>query len=154
MAKQQLVIRNRADCRRFIQFLQGMELTKPLQINWKHWNPKRSLNANALYWVWLDQLAQFFTDKERQLARRKSEYTAVVYDSDDMHDMMRHQFLGYENRRIRNTEIKEQLRSTTKLNSTEFCDYMTKMDSWAVSHGCFLTRPEDSEYARYLEQTA
>ncbi len=154
MSDQSFVIRNTQDRERLVAFLCSQPLDKPLQVDWKNWSPKRSLNANALYWSWLTQLAEFFNQKEKGLARKKSGYEPTVYDREDMHDMMRHLFLGYENRKIRNTEITQQLKSTTKLSRADFCDYMTQIDRWALSYGCFLPHPEDSEYARYLEQTA
>lgn len=101
----------------------------------------RSLSANALYWLWMTELSNHFKSKGRTESK------------DDMHDLMRHKFLGWtESRMIGKTEIKSTLRSTTKLNKSEMCFYMEKISAWAVEAGCFLTDPLESEYREFIDK--
>ncbi len=126
-----------------VAFLQGMSFDRPLVVSWKNYSPTRSLSANALYWKWLSQMASHFTGRGYPLTK------------EDAHDLMRHQFLGYtEPRAIGRTEIPAALKSTSSLTVAEMCDYMTRVDAWAVGHGLFLVRPEYSEYERFLQRTA
>ena len=102
----------------------------------------RSISQNGLYWMWMGQLAESFN------ARSKD----GQWSKDDMHDLMRHKFLGYESKTIGKTELKDILRSTTKLQKGEMHHYMTQIDAWAVEVGVFLTHPEDSEYMKLMER--
>lgn len=100
-------------------------------------NP-RSLSANRLYWSWLKEMSKHFSKKGDK------------YSSEDMHDIMRHKFLGYQKpRQIGKTEISKQLKSTAKLSKSDFCFYMEQIDHWAVDHGLLLPKP-DSEYTEFL----
>jgi len=110
-----------------------------LRISWEPWRDRRSLNANALYWQWLTVMAEYFSRKGNKFTK------------DDMHDLMRHQFLGYEDRAVGSTVISRQLASTSNLDVGQMCHYMTKIDAWAADHRCLLPHPEDSEYSRYRE---
>jgi hypothetical protein len=73
------------------------------------------------------------------------------YTEDDMHDLCRHKFLGYENRKIGNTEIVSQLKSTAagKIGKAEMSEYMHQIEVWCTELGCYLPYPEDNEYTHY-----
>lgn len=102
----------------------------------------RSLSQNGLYWMWMATLAESFN------ARSKD----GEWSKDDMHDLMRHKFLGYESKVIGKTELKDILRSTTKLLKNEMFHYMTQIDVWATEVGVFLPHPDDSEHAKLMER--
>ena len=74
------------------------------------------------------------------------------WSKDDMHDLMRHKFLGYESKTIGKTELKDILRSTTKLDKGEMHHYMTQIDVWGTEVGVYLPHPEDSEYMKLMER--
>ena len=109
----------------------------PVVITCDRHREKRSTSANALYWTWLTTLAKHFSRKGN------------VFTKDDMHDLMRHRFLGYEAKTIGKTEIQPQLKSTAELDTAQMLEFMQKIDSWALDHGCLLPRPEDNEYENY-----
>jgi hypothetical protein len=100
----------------------------------------RSLSQNALYWMWMGEMATHFASRGAEI------------DKDKAHDLMRHQHLGYEDIVINNTVINSQLKSTTKLTKGEMHDYMEKVDAWAADHGVLLPHPEDSEYMKCIER--
>lgn len=112
------------------------------KITWEPWKDKRSLNANALYWQWLTIMAEHFSRGGQ------------LFTKDDMHDLMRHQFLGYVDRKIGRTEISQQLASTANLDTSQMHAYMSKIDAWAADHGCLLPRPEDSTYSEWQRAAA
>ncbi len=125
--------------RQCFNFLEQSLPTRGLRITWEEWRDKRSLNANNLYWQWLTVMSEHFSRGGKKFSK------------DDMHDLMRHQFLGYTDKVVGNTVIAQQLASTASLDVSQMCHYMTKIDAWAADHGCLLPHPADSEYAKYRE---
>ena len=113
----------------------------PVRIEMRHAG-QRSLSANALYWQWLDTMARHFSKG------------VAKFTKDDMHDLMRHKFLGYESRTIGKTELPPQLKSTADLTKAQMHEYMSQLDAWAADHKCLLPRPEDNEYAIYAKEAA
>jgi len=114
---------------------------KKAAVKVEEYKSPRSLSANGLYWMWLGEIAAYLTKKGRQA------------DKDDLHDLMRHKFLGYnESRAVGKTIIERTLRSTTKLNKSEFCFYMEKVEAWAAEAGCLVTSPLESEYKQFLDK--
>lgn len=111
----------------------------------------RSLDQNSLMWLWLTELANHFS------AKGVTGETGEALGKDDMHDIMRHKFLGYETvkRKIGQTVIEEyKLKSTADLEKGDMHQYLTQIDQWAVEHGCLLPHPEDCEYEQLREAQA
>lgn len=108
----------------------------PVELKVSKYVEHRTLSQSNLMWMWMTELADYFTARGFPL------------NKDDAHDLMRHKFLGYSEKKIGNTEIRPQLRSTTSLDKGEMTEYLERIDAWAVEHGCRLTYPQDSEYAR------
>ena len=133
------IINNEGDKRAVIEFLQSFNIDEPLQVEIKPYKPKRKLSQNNLYWSWLTTLAKHFSKK------------APPYHAEQMHDLMRHKFLGYENQIIGSTEIKGQLISTASLESPAMSEYMTKIEAWAADMGCLLPVLACKEYENYRE---
>jgi len=123
-------------------FLRQSMPEQGLRITWEPWRDKRSLNANALYWQWLTVMAEHFSRGGKKFSK------------EDMHDLMRHQFLGYEDKVIGQTVIGHQLASTAGLDTGQMYHYMKRIDAWAADHGCLLPRPEDCEYERWRKEEA
>jgi len=118
-----------------------LERGKTAAVKVEEYKSPRSLSANALYWLWMTELANYFKAKGRTESK------------DDMHTLMKHKFLGWEEARyIGKTKISRTLRSTTKLNKSEMCYYMEQVSAWAAEVGCFLTDPMESEYREFLNK--
>ena len=83
--------------------LQMLLKSGPQRVTIETIRPHRSLSANALYWTWLDALAKHFSKGGNK------------FDKDAMHDLMRHKFLGYEDKTVGKTVISQQLKSTADL---------------------------------------
>ena len=117
------------------------DFTVPLCIEYGIWPDKATDGQRGLYWIWMEQLAKHFSSKGNHFSK------------DDMHDLMRHEHLGYEDKTIGSTLISRQLKSTSpkSMGKNSMSQYMTKIDIWAADHGALLPRPEDNEYTRYRE---
>ena len=137
---QRFVLRNQRDKNRLLTFISRLSLDIPWEFNWQPWSPKRSLSANNLYWKWIAKLAKHFCGE------------ASESNKDYIHGIVRHKLLGYEAEIVFQGEvIPAQLKSTSKLNKREMCEYMTRVDVWALEHGVDVRAPEGCEYAEYLE---
>ena len=127
------------DLAEFLAIAPGLDYSKPLSVEVKPVSKRRSLNQNSLYWMWLKQMADHFSKK------------AGPYCDEEMHDLMRHLYLGYEDKRIGNTVIGNQLCSTKDLEPGLMSEYMSKIEAWAVDNGCLVTIPAHSQYAEWIE---
>ena len=100
----------------------------------------RNLNQNALYWKWLSLTADHFNNK-----------SSHQYDKDEMHDLMRHLHLGYEDIKVGSTLIKGQLRSTTNLDRGQMSEYMQKIEAWTADHDLLLPIPDEKQYEEWAK---
>lgn len=104
----------------------------------------RSLSQNALYWMWLKEIADFIN------VRNGADFT-----EDEIHQKMKHEYLGYTpEHTIGSAVIPAQLRSTTKLTKGEMFHYLTQIDQWAAGVGLHLARPSDSQYEQLRQRNA
>lgn len=112
-----------------------------LVLQWSVWKEPRTRSQLNLYREWVRRLADHFSGKASQ------------FTEDEMHDICRHQFLGYEDKVIGHTVISNQLKSTAdgKISKSDMSEYMTKVDQWAGEMGCLLPRPDDNEYTKYRD---
>jgi len=89
----------------------------------------RSNAQNNLYWEWVSLVSD-----------------ELGYTKDETHALLRDKFLGYnEYKNKKGSEIKE-LRSTTKLNTKDFTNYLEQIDILMAEYGITLPRPEDLYY--------
>jgi len=142
MSNQHWRAQTREQLQQCFRFLAQSMPEKGWRIIFEEWRDKRSLNASNLYWQWLTLMAEHFSRGGKKFTK------------DDMHDLMRHQFLGYEDKIVGSTKISQQLASTANLDTSQMYHYMTKIDAWAADHGCLLPHPADAEYAQYREAAA
>ena len=112
-----------------------------LVLKYERWTEPRSRSQLGLYRVWLQHLADAFSKPDQK------------FSDDDMHDLMRHKFLGYTDKVVGNTVIRDQLKSTANgaIAKSDMSEYMTQIDVWAQELGVYLPHPEDNEYSKYKE---
>lgn len=92
---------------------------------------KRTLDQNGLYFRWVNIIAK-----------------ETGNDTDTTHKALAKKFLGVEVVDVMGEKV-ARIKSTTKLNTAEFTDYLTQVESFAVQElGIILPHPED----RYFEQ--
>lgn len=125
------------------------------EVSVKPYKPKRSLSANALYWMWIDQMTDKLQSKGMTITvtdEKTGEEKNKLIEKDDTHDLMREKFLGYEIKVTRRVNIRT-LVSTTSLNKSEFCHYMEQVYHFANEYlSLVLPTPLDSEYQEYLNR--
>lgn len=140
--KLDMILDNPPDVEELVEILCTMRLNKPLSVSIKPYNRTRSLDQNALYWMWLTDLSKYLIAKGRKFASKEW-----------CHDAMRHSFLGYDRKELIDVktgevQVRQSLRSTTKLQTGEFTFYLEQIEAWAMGIGCLLPVPDNSEYMR------
>ena len=134
----------------FLEWLKKWDWSSDMEVQARKWVAKRSLPQNALYWQWMTQLAKHFSGLK--MDDGDGGKIRVKFTKDDMHDLMRHRFLGYtDEKTVGSTVIPMQLISTTGLKTQPMHEYMSKIDAFAADNGCLLPHPADSEYMEYKE---
>ena len=108
----------------------------------------RTLSQNALYWIWVRQITQFWNETVPPESRVCIETGEIIdFDEDYTHARLRKRFLGEDNPiTVGGITIAGQLKSTAKLTKHEMMDYMTQIEVYAANAGIELTMPADSQY--------
>ena len=136
------LIKRKEEIPRIISNLQAWagewDFSHPLCLTPKKYTNPRSLSQNALLHVWFDTMAAHFSKK-------------VDTNAEQMKSLMKYKFLGTEDLVVGKTVIKDQLRSTSKLDKGEMTHFMDQVYDWAVDHGVMLPMPADSEYMKLRE---
>lgn len=90
---------------------------------------KRSLDQNAYYWGVVVEIL-------------RDHFGYETYEAEEVHDGLKLIFL-----RIHEREGLETMRSTTKLSTVEFEDYLEKIRRWAIKeHNCRIPLPNECDY--------
>ena len=104
----------------------------------------RTLSQNALYWMWMREIADFIN------IRKGTDFSA-----DEIHTKMKVDFLGFDDAKmIGSTHVPQQIKSTKKLTKSEMFVFMQQIEAWAAGVGLHLTRPDDSQYDQLKKQNA
>ena len=141
-----MIIQQPSDFDAFMLAARALPLNKPLMAELKPHKRKRSLDQNALYWMWLTELSRYLQARGRKFATKEW-----------CHDAMRFNFLGMEDKEFVDVTTGEvtvisTLRSTTKLDKGAFTFYLEQIEAWAMGIGCLLPVPENCEYMKLKRQ--
>lgn len=106
---------------RYLVYLSSFE-GKRVELTLQKERHNRTLNQNSYYWgVVIEILGNHFG-----------------YDADEMHEALKFKFLKtHENTRLITT------RSTAKLSTLEFGEYLDKVIRWAAEEGCYIPSSEE-----------
>lgn len=115
-----------------ISLIEKLNLSKKYVLEIKVKKEKRSLDQNALYWLWL---------------------TCIQHESgndkDFLHDFFREKYLPYREIEVFGKLMKE-LTSTTKLSRAQFKEYLYYIQIFAsVELGVVLPNPEDLHFEQF-----
>ena len=108
---------------------------------------KSTLDYKAVFWIWMDTMAKSFTQRDKD---------GQVYSRQDMHDLICHKFLGYdEPRTIGKTSIKAALKTLTypkQMGPGDLYDLLQKVEMWCADCGVTLPANPNSDYQRDKEK--
>jgi len=109
----------------------------PLKIELKPYRNPRTISQNALFHKWCDEISNKFI---KQVDNASPENIKVY---------LKHMFLGTESLVLGKTEIKDQVKQSSKLDVGEMLHFMDQIYHWSLDHGIILTVPEDSDYQKH-----
>lgn len=108
-----------------IAHIKSLDLKTKWGVDVKPYKKNRSLAQNNTMWLWLGLIGDFMGES-----------------AEDLHDLFKMQFLGYEEKTIAGEPV-TRLRSTAKLSTIEFSQYMTKIEMVAKELFIVLPYPDD-----------
>ncbi len=124
--KKKFIIRDDLDRQRFVRWINLFQLGKPIQFTIEHYKKRRSLSQNALYHVWVAEIAN-----------------DTGNDVDDVHLALKERFLKPEEKNILGE--KYLIYTTRSLSTVEFTDFLARVEAFAASDlGIVLSQPEAS----------
>ncbi|POW55597.1 hypothetical protein C3408_16955 [Candidatus Pantoea alvi] len=128
------------------QILSMLDSGETYRLIIKPWRERRSLNQNALSHMWYSEISDW-------LIRRGKDFASPEW----VKDAMKHTYLGYVEREMVDvvtgeTTVIRSLRHTSDLDTGDMHFYLTQVEGWALSLGCKLTVPADSEYMKLKEK--
>ena len=127
MKKQAYIVRNEDFRRRLIALIGELDLTKPKQVVISDYVKRRGLSQNSLMWVWLHEIAD-----------------DTGHTADECHEIFKRMFLEPQTMEMGGTVV-DIPPSTTKLTTTEFTDYLTRIQAFAGSElGLMLSGDSDT----------
>ncbi|MBS9442470.1 YbcN family protein [Photorhabdus heterorhabditis] len=122
-----------------------LQTKQPHRIIIKPWRNTRSLSQNATAHMWFGEISRYLCAN------------GATYSSEEVKEMLKHTFLGYEvvdRVDFSNQEVEHvrTLRHTSKLDTGEMFRFMEQVEQWAAGIGCFVTIPENSEYMKLKQE--
>jgi hypothetical protein len=122
--------------------LDTWDWAKPLALQVKPYEGKRSLDQNALFHVWIREMVAHFKPARPEL------------DEEEMKSIVKYRFLGTESIKAGKIMIENQLRHTSKLKRGEMYEFMEQLNQWCLDLGLNLTVPDDSEFMQIRRSQA
>ena len=98
-----------------LDYIAALQLKPVMTVEIKKFVKQRTLDQNAYYWRLLTELGMY-----------------LGYSKDEMHDICRHKFLGYDEKMIKG-EIYRTLKHTPNLETPEMAIYTQQIEAWAVA---------------------
>lgn len=124
-----MIINNESDKDRAISHIKALNIDKPWSVDIKPYRKNRSLAQNKLMWLWFKVIGD-----------------DLGYTENEIYDIMADKFLPDETIEYDGKQIKKN-KSTSRLNTKEFTEYLEKIDRWAAGEmGIILPSPEDLIY--------
>uniref|UniRef100_A0A3B0M383 NinB protein n=1 Tax=Arsenophonus endosymbiont of Trialeurodes vaporariorum TaxID=235567 RepID=A0A3B0M383_9GAMM len=124
------------------QTLKAVLATKqPHHLIIKPFKQTRSLSQNSLFHFWCGEISKYLCANNAN------------YNPEQVKEMLKHTFLGYEvvERIDVTTREPERVRTLTRtsgLDTGEMHVFMQKVECWAIGIRCLVTIPESSEYMK------
>lgn len=98
-----------------IAWLSALDLSEPMEVVVRPYKAKRNSEQNRLMWAILNEIAE-----------------NTPWDADCWHEHFKRTYIGIEKIPMPDGSAMERGMSTTKLNVSEFADYVTKIQRYAT----------------------
>jgi hypothetical protein len=133
-----VIVKNKIELEKRLPFilkrLEGWDYTQPLCVKFEQYDNPRTLSQNALFHIWCKEMSDVFIKK--------------IHDAtpEGVKWMMKSKFLGTQDIKVGQTELLNQVRSSSKLTKGEMVYFMDKVYEWASERDVFLSLPQYNEY--------
>ena len=121
--------------RRMYEEVHDLDWSRNYVLSLREAKGSRSLHQNRRYWAMLGEIAEFMASK------MDGEY----HRPEAWHELLKARYLGHETIEY-NGETAIYPRSSAKLSTADFGDFMTKVEAWAVLEGVQFDFAEDLRY--------
>lgn len=138
--------------------LLAWDYDKPCKLEIKKYVDARSLSQNALMHMWFNQIYNRFTAMGIMVPITEFHGDEIVIVGEepitveDVKLMMKHKFLGVKDVVRGKLVIKDQLVSTSSLDTGEMTFFLDQVYDWAMDQSIYLPIPEHSVYKKYKER--
>lgn len=130
-------IYSQADREAVKEYINKLPEGKTYNVDITRKQPKRTMDQNRLYWLWLNCIA-----KDGELG----------YTADELHSVFAQKFLGARHRIMYGEQVLD-VPSTRKLNTEEFTAYLNKIEVFANTElDIQLPNPQDKYFEQFYEQ--
>lgn len=120
--------------------LESWDYSKPVCLTIKMYRNPRTLSQNKLFHKWCTELSDRYIEKH------------PTYTQDAFKLYLKKLFLGLEDIKVGKEVITGQVRHTSALDKGEMAYFMEQCYHWARDQGIFLTVPQESEFAKHINQ--
>ncbi len=108
------------------------------KITVEEWKPTRTNAQNRLYWLWLRLIADHINENKPE--------GSTLFSDNDMHEWFKEKFLPSRLIDFHGSIVKT-IKTTTKLTTKEFTDYLDQIDRYCVEYiHLHLPHPDDLYY--------
>lgn len=131
-----LKIRQSADREVVKEYIDSLPEGKTFEVVITHKPSKRTIDQNKLYWLWLSCIA-----KDGELG----------YSAEELHTVFAQKFLGIKAKIIYGEQVLN-IPSTTKLNTSQFAEYLNRIEAFASAElGIILPWPENRRFEQFYD---
>ncbi len=99
-----------------VQWLSRIPIEDVIEVSVRPYKPTRSQLQNRRYWLILQKIKE-----------------VTGHETDELHEIFKSKFLGVQTSEIAGREVTHQ-RSSARLKTSEFAEYMERVESWAIEH--------------------
>jgi len=144
---QEFDLHTESDRQMLLNYFKNLDISRPLKVQWKLWKPARSLNANALFHIWVGEI------------RAAANGRGMETTKDQVKESLKKMFLGYEKNEYADPKTGEmitkiRLRRTRDLDSGEMFFFMERCQEWAfrMLELTLTSRNNKDEFAQWQQQ--
>lgn len=132
---EQIIVKTEAQKNALKQAIEGLPFDPVFEVSIQEHKSKRSVAQNRLYWKWLGEISESVTSKD-------GEY----YSPEKWHYLCALKFLGIDTISDGEKTFAIPVKSTTKLSTKEFSEYLMEIEIEFLPRGAHLTFPDDYDY--------
>jgi len=133
-----IILRSNEQAEYAVKLINGLpkDMDKPSwTVTLEKYSKQRSTAQNSLYWKWLEEIARI-KPQGIIMTREKWHYAFAIMFLDPI-----------EVPDLKTGEVRNCPRSTKGLKTSEFTEYLNKIEEWSIGEGIILPHPDDLKWS-------